>query len=60
VRVRIVKDVPLRFSAGAELELFPALAENLIRLGIAESADAAAAPDAAPKKKKKKAARKRD
>ena len=59
MRVRVVKDVPLKYSAGAEMDLFPALAEQLIKLGIAVEVGAEKAEPAKPEPKKRKAAKRK-
>lgn len=59
MRVRVVKDVPLKYSAGAEMDLFPALAEQLIKLGVAVEVGAEKAETAKPEPKKKKAAKRK-
>jgi len=59
MRVRVIKDVPLRYSKGAELDMFPALCKRLIDLGIAEAIDGDGEKPAKAAKAKKKAAKKK-
>ena len=59
MKVRVIKDVPMRYSKGAELDMWPALAQRLVDLGIAEAMDSAEAIPEKPATKKKKAAKKK-
>jgi len=59
MKVRVIKDVPMRYSKGAELDMWPALAQRLVDLGVAEVINPAEATPEKPSAKKKKAAKKK-
>lgn len=49
----------MRYSKGAELDMWPALAQRLVDLGVAEVINPAEATPEKPAAKKKKAAKKK-
>jgi hypothetical protein len=59
MRVRVIKDIPTRYSKGAELTVWPGLGKRLIDQGIAVAMVSAEAMPEEPAPKKKKAPKKK-